>query len=748
MRYTHDSRRDILLPLSKDSANRVDSTQNTSELASPAPLELSVASISWKGHVKRLRLEPGSVSLEVPRSACLTKGDKLLYERHKLSVQCDNGTCQVLPIYASSATLSLGGLQLPVLIKEITEPEEHSAYERLADLHYRGQAVHGRTAKLIVRTYDPAYPKVIGFIELATPFFMNKPRSRILDAHFEQDGVGWKKWNIHTLRKNIHRIVRISRTVVSPEFRGFGIGGLLVRHAAEFARVRWQVAGQMPYFLEISADMLKFVPFVRQAGMRYIGDTEGNLSRVERDMSYLIERFGDGNTDTTEFEQISGILDQQIARMKKSLRLMQEHDFTARQLSKKLRRLSARTVLKDFDLFRGIVSLPKPTFLFGLTKYSRKFLDDRLKSVGPTEPSYSAPIQSTPLAGSIRLAGLTITYTTQVRRTLATHAIQQAFDISPTNIRTSAIEGLTCEIAPRSIVLVEGPSGSGKTTLLESILSQDFPNTVKVEGDIDLPEGFRPFAFHPIRSRKSLVELFGDTEIRHALFFLGHAGLSEPFLYLKRFDELSKGQQYRALVAQMLASDSNVWVADEFCSNLDEITANLVADNVQRIARKYGLTLIAATSNPQPFIHSLRPDMVIRLSSASQSSVLTGVEYIRALHITSRRSSPIQHLATEDRSLLFAASGSTTTMIYRGRKQVQRGPLLLSNGDGQELVLVTRRAHRRYGSLCGSDEILDSFENPFDVKAHLSQADPELRDNSFITIIETQRLHGDMSDAG
>ena len=726
----------------------MDSIQNTSAFASPAPCELEVASVSWKGHVKRLRLEPGSTRLDVPRSACLTKGDKLLREHNKISVPCDNGNCQILPIYASSATLSLGGLQLPVLIKEITDTDEHSAYAHLTDLHYRGQTVHGRTAKLIVRTFDPAYPLVIGFIELATPFFMNKPRSRILDAQFVQGHIGWKNWDIHTLRKNIHRIVRISRTVVSPEFRGFGIGGLLVEHAAEFARNRWQVAGQMPCFMEISADMLKFVPFVRQAGMRYIGETEGNLARVEKDMRYLIARFGDGNTDTREFEQISGILDQQIARMTKSLLLIQENNITAKQFSRRLRRLSVRSVLKDFDLFRGIVSLPKPTYFMGLTACSQKFLDERLSAVGTREPSYTAPIQSTPPAGPIRITGLTITYTTKVRRTVATHAIQQAFDISPTNIRTTAIQGLTCEISPCSIVLVEGPSGSGKTTLLEFIWNQDYPNTVRVEGEIKLPKGFRPNSFQPIRSRKSLVELFGDTEIRNALYFLGHAGLSEPFLYLKRFDELSKGQQYRALLAKMLASTSNVWVADEFCSNLDEITANLVADNVQRLARKYRLTLIVATSNPQPFIHSLRPDMVIRLSSASQSSVLTGVEYIRALHITRRRSSPIQHLAIEDRSLLLATSGSRTTMIYRGRKQVRQGPLLLSNGDGKELVFVTRRTHRRYGSLCGNDEILDSFENPLDVKARLSRVAPELGDNSFITIVETQRLHGDMFDAG
>ena len=548
--------------------------------------ELSIASVTWKGHTKRLRLEPGPIWLDVPRSACLTKGDRVLQEHNKVWVPCDNGICQVLPSYASPVSLRLGGLRLDVLIKEITDADEHSAYQHLTNLHYRGHAVHGRTARLIARTFDPAYPKVIGFIELATPFFMNKPRARILDSHFQLDGVGWDTWDIHTLRKNIHRIVRIARIVVSPEFRGFGIGRLLVKHAAVFARHRWQVANKMPYFLEISADMLKYVPFVQQAGMRYVGDTDGNLNRVAKDMSYLIQRFGDGQTDTTQFEQISGILDQQVARMKRSLLLMQEQNLNASELTNKLERLSVRSVLKDFDLFRGIVSLPKPTFMMGLNEYSREFLEARLATMGPKEPAYTPDIQVTHLEGPIRLSGLTITYLSRVRRTLATHAIQQAFDISPTDIRTTAIHNLSCDISPGDVVLVEGPSGSGKTTLLESIAAQVDSSKAIVEGCIDLPGGFRPFAFHPIRSRKSLIELFADRGIREALHFLGLAGLSEPFLYLKRFEELSKGQQYRAMLAQMLASRRNVWVADEFCSNLDEITANLVAYNLQRIGQE------------------------------------------------------------------------------------------------------------------------------------------------------------------
>ena len=721
-------------------------TQDNSLLNSHAMREMLVASVTWRGHTKRLRLEPGTTWIDVPRSACLTTGDRVLQEDNKVWVTGDSGMCQVLPSYASPVSLTLGGLRLDVVIKEITDADEHSAYERLADLHYRGSAVHGRTARLIVRTFDPAYPMVLGFIELATPFFMNKPRAKILDAPFELDGVRWDSWDIHTLRKNIHRLVRISRTVVSPEFRGFGIGRLLVEQAAVFARSRWQMAGKKPYFLEISADMLKFVPFVRQAGMRYVGETDGNLHRVAKDMSYLIQRFEEGEKDTTHFEQISGILDQQVARMKKSLILMKELNINASELESRLKRLSVRSVLKDFDLFRGIVSLPKPTFMMGLNDHSSQFLEDRLATLAIEEPAYVPKKQTTTLEGPIHISSLTITYLSRVRRTVATHAIQQAFDISPRDIRTTALHNLSCELPSGNVVLVEGPSGSGKTTLLESLVGQVDCKKALVEGCIALPDGYHPSTFQEIRSRKSLIELFAKGDIREGLHFLGLAGLSEPFLYLKRFEELSKGQQYRALLAQMLASGSNVLIVDEFCSNLDEITANLVAYNVQRIAKRHDLTVIAAASNPRPFVRSLRPDLVIRLSSSSHSSILSGPEYIRGLRIANRRTSRLKRLDAAGESLFFTCEGPKHTAIFRGRKQFQQGDMLLSEGNSPELVRIIRCTQKHLRNLYGADAALDGFSDITELQKHLKRNDPSLRDDSFVTVVDFVHVDGESAN--
>lgn len=212
--------------------------------------------------------------------------------------------------YVARTQLTVGGLQIEIVIKELTEPEEHEAYLSLAEFHYRGRSLHGRTARLVARSFHPAFPQVLGFIELATPFYMNKARAKILNAPFRLNGIAWDAWDTQTTRKYIHLIVRIARCVIYPEFRGIGLGQILVKHATEFASRRWQVAGLLPYFIEISADMLKYVPFAEKADMLYIGETEGNLARVRKDLGYLISNVERVRAGDIVLEESCGIVDQ------------------------------------------------------------------------------------------------------------------------------------------------------------------------------------------------------------------------------------------------------------------------------------------------------------------------------------------------------------------------------------------------------------------------------------------------------
>jgi hypothetical protein len=152
----------------------------------------------------------------------------------------------------------------------------------------------------------------------------------------------------------------------------------LVKHAAEFARQRWQVAGFLPYFLEISADMLKYVLFAEKAGRLFIGETEGNLRRVAKDMEYLIRNAERVKAGEIVSEEACGIIDQQVARVDRALGLMEREGMIQGQLVERLQSLSQEVVLRDFALFHNIVSLPKPTYMKGLHPEAEEFLARRL----------------------------------------------------------------------------------------------------------------------------------------------------------------------------------------------------------------------------------------------------------------------------------------------------------------------------------------------------------------------------------
>ncbi len=97
---------------------------------------------------------------------------------------------------------------------------------------------------------------------------MNKPRSIVFDSEFRgSSSIGWNHWDKDAVRSYTNVVVRIARCVVSPEFRGLGIARILVEHAIKFARTHWHIAKLKPLFLEITADMLRYVPFVEPAGM-------------------------------------------------------------------------------------------------------------------------------------------------------------------------------------------------------------------------------------------------------------------------------------------------------------------------------------------------------------------------------------------------------------------------------------------------------------------------------------------------
>ena len=153
------------------------------------------------------------------------------------------------------------------------------------------------------------------------------------------------------------------------------------------------------------------------------------------------------------------------------------------------------------------------------------------------------------------------------------------------------------EIHPGDIVFITGPSGSGKSVLLRE-LQRCVPTSDAVDlAGVDLPED------------RTVVDCF-DSDVVASLRMLNNVGLGDVFSILNRPCRLSDGQKYRFRLAQALTAGKPFVFADEFCSELDRITAATVAFNVHRLTKHAQTTLVLASCRDDVLI-DLAPDVVI-----------------------------------------------------------------------------------------------------------------------------------------
>lgn len=596
---------------------------------------MRVQSVKYGDDIKLYRLENGRV-FEAHRYCCLGEGDDIVFRTGgRAHSRCLNGAATVLPLYRGRGLISFGGRTVPLYIKELETAQEIQGYHQLEEYHYRGKVLHGRRVPLIVGSNDPLLPKVVGYIELSTAFLMDRPRARLLNAPFTDGLVKWVGWNKETVRKYTNVVVRIARCVVSPEFRGLGIANILVNHAIRFARHHWHVGHLKPLFLEITADMLRYVPFVESAGMHYIGDTEGNIGRVNTDMNYILKNYSRVRKREILKEESAGIVDLQVFYATQLKRIQRESGLRRKDLLKLLLRSPNRLSDEHWSLLHRILRLPKPTFLVGLTRGAEKFVRERIKylDLPANYPAKGMNYETVmPLSRPIAVRNCRLDLKASVIRTRATRRIQQAFGVDRDMLTTTLFTDLNFEIHAGDILLLCGPSGAGKTSLL-SLLVKKLLNPDRevggLNGTVSAPGGTISL-LSPLPSSRPLINSLGRVSFEEALYALNVSGLAEAHLYVKRFRELSNGQRYRAMVARLIASGAPIWIADEFCATLDPVTANIVCRNLRRCAKKVRVTVIVAAANWGDFIEELMPDVVVYLRSPWDSQVFSWSEFSNA----------------------------------------------------------------------------------------------------------------------
>lgn len=186
--------------------------------------------------------------------------------------------------------------------------------------------------------------------------------------------------------------------------------------------------------------------------------------------------------------------------------------------------------------------------------------------------------------------------------------------VSKTYGAVSAVADFSLVVPTRKITVLMGLSGSGKTTLLQMVNKMVEPTTGMVlvdEQDISGLDSVRlrrstgyvmqEVGLLPHKTILENVELIATISgqskliaLSNATEMLGLVGIDQSFF--ERYpSQLSGGQQQRVGVARALAIKPNILLMDEPFGAVDPIVREELQDELIRIQRSLGLTIIFVT---------------------------------------------------------------------------------------------------------------------------------------------------------
>jgi putative ABC transport system ATP-binding protein len=188
-------------------------------------------------------------------------------------------------------------------------------------------------------------------------------------------------------------------------------------------------------------------------------------------------------------------------------------------------------------------------------------------------------------------------------------------------IKVTALDRVSLDIAAGEFLALMGPSGSGKSTLLHILAGVDRPTSgsCRVQGvnvpnlnESDLADWrnqnvgfvFQTFnlipvltAFENVELPLLLTKLSRSERRRQVETALSLVGLGDRMKHLPR--QLSGGQEQRVAIARALVTDPVLIVADEPTGNLDHNSANEVLTILQSLSKQMSKTVIMVTHDPK-----------------------------------------------------------------------------------------------------------------------------------------------------
>lgn len=183
----------------------------------------------------------------------------------------------------------------------------------------------------------------------------------------------------------------------------------------------------------------------------------------------------------------------------------------------------------------------------------------------------------------------------------------------------SVLDGLDLTVEPGEFVAVTGESGCGKSTLLQILGALDRPDSGRIlidgtdvlAGSDETLSALRNerigfvFQFHHLLPEFTALEnvmmpaLVGgqhpEAARSRAHDLLSHVGLADRSEH--RPGELSGGEKQRVAIMRALMNQPDIVLADEPTGNLDEQTAEVLHQELLRLSRELGQTVIVVTHN-------------------------------------------------------------------------------------------------------------------------------------------------------
>lgn len=162
-----------------------------------------------------------------------------------------------------------------------------------------------------------------------------------------------------------------------------------------------------------------------------------------------------------------------------------------------------------------------------------------------------------------------------------------------------------------NIGVICGASGSGKSTILRHLAKQNGVTITKPSFD----------------NSKCLISNFTHMTPNDATILLSAMGLASVPTWIRPFNVLSNGEQYRASLAMLVskAKEDEIIFVDEYTSVVDRNVAMAMSNALQKYVRRNNKKIVLATCHYDIF-EWLRPDWIYDLN---KGGALEKGEYLR-----------------------------------------------------------------------------------------------------------------------